>query len=218
MFNLQKVTEYKYKRLSAIIIQIIKKKQKSKMKFQMSFTLFFALFAILGNGKAMSEWNDNYQKQKAYNLDYLESYADELFKNFKESLLNKYKMLYEDIQEQENLTEPTPLEVDNVPEVYIVQNANKDVSGNSLISNSHFNKCQQDFQRQCIIAHNQYRSRHHSPPLMTDEDLQTSALNYAKTLAVKNAFEHSGQPGKGENLAYSWSSSVSSLSNCAGNL
>ena len=82
-----------------------------------------------------------------------------------------------------------------------------------VTTDSIFNKCQQSFQKACLRAHNRYRSNHHSPDLVWNEELQRRAQNYAEYLASSNNFEHSGAQGYGENLAYSWSSSVSSLGN-----
>ncbi len=84
------------------------------------------------------------------------------------------------------------------------------------ISNSNFDQCQQDFQNACVNTHNKYRTLHQAPPLRTNTDLQQSALSFAKKMALKNIFHHSGKHSVGENLAYSWSSSVKSLRNCAG--
>ena len=57
---------------------------------------------------------------------------------------------------------------------------------------------------------------HGVPALSQDISLDQSAQAYADELARYLKFEHSGQSGKGENLAAT-SSFVSSLSNCGGN-
>jgi uncharacterized protein YkwD len=84
------------------------------------------------------------------------------------------------------------------------------------ISISNFDQCKKDFQNACVNTHNKYRTLHKAPPLRTNTDLQQSALSFAKKMALKNVLQHSGKRDVGENVAYSWSSSVKSLRNCAG--
>ena len=84
-------------------------------------------------------------------------------------------------------------------------------------SNSNFDECQQVYQATCLSEHNRYRAMHHAPPLKTNIELQKSALAFAQNLAATEVFKHSGKKGVGENLAYSYSSSVRQLSNCGGN-
>lgn len=57
-----------------------------------------------------------------------------------------------------------------------------------------------------LSAVNALRSRHHAQPLRESPDLTRSAQQWADWLARNNQFKHSGQPNKGENLA--WCSSA----------
>lgn len=77
-------------------------------------------------------------------------------------------------------------------------------------------QCQRDFRATCISEHNRYRAMHRAPPLKGSSTLHLSSQSYSQKLASTNSFQHSGKNGVGENLAYSWQSSVKSLSNCAG--
>ena len=89
-------------------------------------------------------------------------------------------------------------------------------SNNGAANQGGANQCQIDFRAACISEHNKYRTMHHAPALKGSSSLHASSQSYAQTLAATNSFKHSGKSGVGENLAYSWSSSVKSLSNCAG--
>lgn len=95
------------------------------------------------------------------------------------------------------------------------QKQNSKIQENSA-QNSQFNKCQQNFQTACIVAHNKLRALHHALPLRTSDKLQNTALNFAQYLADRDIFKHSGTRGIGENLAYVWASSVNSLGDCSG--
>lgn len=75
--------------------------------------------------------------------------------------------------------------------------------------------CAEDYQKACLAAHNKYRAMHQAPPLKTSKKLQQSATSYAQDLARRNAFEHSGTRGIGENLAAA-STYDASLKNCGG--
>ena len=48
---------------------------------------------------------------------------------------------------------------------------------------------------------NKLRARHHAQPLQEDLELTKSAQQWAVWLACNHQFRHSGQQGKGENLA-----------------
>lgn len=163
-------------------------------------------------------WNAG--QASVYNANDLSGYSLELLQKLKESLKNKIQMLLVDNQITGEQSNQWPL-VDNKfqdeqsnlePIKPVINTATK--APVQVNSNSNFNTCQQQFQTACIQAHNKYRALHNAPPLRTNSNLQISAYNYAKTLAAQNIFQHSGQKGIGENLAYSWSSSVSSLANC----
>lgn len=52
------------------------------------------------------------------------------------------------------------------------------------LANSHFDKCQKDFQDACLTEHNMYREQHKSQPLKTSDYLQKTSLKQAKNLAV----------------------------------
>ena len=84
-------------------------------------------------------------------------------------------------------------------------------------ANSLFDECQQTYQATCIAEHNRYRAKHQAPPVRTSTQLQQASLDYARSLAARNVFKHSNTKGVGENLAMSFSSGVSTLTNCAGN-
>jgi len=136
----------------------------------------------------------------------MSKYKSDLYSQVLDTYNNKLKMLFKDGSVGTN-NQP----VNTVPIVSQPQ-----PSQTVQISNSNFDQCQQDFQNACVNTHNKYRTLHQAPPLRTNTDLQQSAFSYAKELAARNIFQHSGKSGVGENLAYSWSSSVNSLSNCAG--
>ena len=74
-----------------------------------------------------------------------------------------------------------------------------------------FSKCQRAYQKSCVKAHNVYRRKHHAPPLTENSHLNQVAQDYAYYLAENNIFEHSDMDEFGENLAYSWSSKISSM-------
>nr|CDS31555.1 Golgi associated plant pathogenesis [Hymenolepis microstoma] len=57
------------------------------------------------------------------------------------------------------------------------------------------------FNQEGVKAHNYLRKLHGCPPLKFDIELANSAQAYAEVLASKNAFQHSGNPEVGENLA-----------------
>jgi hypothetical protein len=97
------------------------------------------------------------------------------------------------------------------------------VTGNDLEDRA-FNA----FSQECLKAHNDYRSKHGVPPLALDPTvnlrptkpdvlkefiylkIQVTAIaeNWAKTLAARNSFFHSGTQGYGENLYASWGTQV----------
>ncbi|MEA5619190.1 CAP family protein [Cronbergia sp. UHCC 0137] len=62
------------------------------------------------------------------------------------------------------------------------------------------------FNNQALKKHNEYRLKHKVPALVLDTQLNTSAQQWANTLASQGQFKHSGKSGVGENL-YIWMSS-----------
>lgn len=58
----------------------------------------------------------------------------------------------------------------------------------------------QDFQNDCLVAHNEYRKLVQLPPMVVDAALVASAQRVANNLAATDTFEHSHTPGQGENL------------------
>ena len=57
------------------------------------------------------------------------------------------------------------------------------------------------FQKDCLNAHNQYRGQHGAPPLKWSSKLASDAEKWAKELVKLNRLQHySGDDG--ENLAY----------------
>ncbi|XP_020612383.1 titin-like isoform X4 [Orbicella faveolata] len=65
------------------------------------------------------------------------------------------------------------------------------------------------FKTECVISHNYYRTFHNAPPLRWSPLLAAEAQNYAERLVKTNSLTHSGQKDRGENLAYTWDSSLS---------
>jgi uncharacterized protein YkwD len=63
-----------------------------------------------------------------------------------------------------------------------------------------FNDEQRQFQHEMLQAHNEYRSRHCASPLQLDDDLSSSAQQYAEHLVDIDTLQHSGTSGIGENL------------------
>ncbi len=63
-----------------------------------------------------------------------------------------------------------------------------------------FNDQQRQFQQEMLQAHNQYRSHHCVSPLQLDDNLSSSAQQYAEHLVDIDTLQHSGTPGVGENL------------------
>lgn len=70
-----------------------------------------------------------------------------------------------------------------------------------------------EFNRQCIISHNEYREKHDAAPLEIDEELAQSAQSWANELAQIGALEHSPESeGKvGENVGMKWSTRGSDI-------
>ncbi|XP_036226227.2 Golgi-associated plant pathogenesis-related protein 1 [Bactrocera oleae] len=57
-----------------------------------------------------------------------------------------------------------------------------------------------EFERDCLQAHNQFRAQHCSPPLSLDRGLCNYAKEWAETLARRNIFQHRTNNRYGENL------------------
>ncbi|XP_046638515.1 Golgi-associated plant pathogenesis-related protein 1-like [Daphnia pulicaria] len=84
-----------------------------------------------------------------------------------------------------------------------IRSGDEGVTGNDLEDRA-FNA----FSQECLKAHNDYRSKHGVPPLALDPTVTAIAENWAKTLAARNSFFHSGTQGYGENLYASWGTQV----------
>jgi len=65
---------------------------------------------------------------------------------------------------------------------------------------SRFTSAQRQVQKHVLKLHNTYRSRHCTPHLVLDDDINRSAQKYAEYLAETNTFEHSDLLEVGENL------------------
>ena len=76
---------------------------------------------------------------------------------------------------------------------------------------SGFTAVQNQFQKQMLDAHNQYRTRHCVSSLRLDDSISRSAQNYAQHLADINQMVHSGTNGLGENLYMNGAQLVSKL-------
>ncbi|XP_072015667.1 Golgi-associated plant pathogenesis-related protein 1-like [Amphiura filiformis] len=57
-----------------------------------------------------------------------------------------------------------------------------------------------DFQEQCLTAHNKVRAQHQGQPLTFSDDLLTAAKNWAETLAERGFLQHSESQSYGENI------------------
>jgi len=58
------------------------------------------------------------------------------------------------------------------------------------------------FIRDVITAHNQYRAKHNAPPLKWSSKAATAAQRWAEQLAKQNKLQHGDHEGMGQNLAY----------------
>ena len=58
------------------------------------------------------------------------------------------------------------------------------------------------FQKDCLDAHNAYRAQHGAPRLKWSAKLASDAEKWAKVIAQKSALQHSSADNYGENLAY----------------
>jgi uncharacterized protein YkwD len=65
---------------------------------------------------------------------------------------------------------------------------------------SSFTSAQRQVQKHVLKLHNTYRSRHCTPYLVLDDDINRSAQKYAEYLVETNTFEHSDLLEVGENL------------------
>lgn len=61
---------------------------------------------------------------------------------------------------------------------------------------------QNQFQKDCLEAHNEYRRQHGAPPLEWSAKLALEAEKWAKDLAKKNVLQHSNLRDQGENLGF----------------
>ncbi|XP_058121842.1 uncharacterized protein LOC131281286 [Anopheles ziemanni] len=64
-----------------------------------------------------------------------------------------------------------------------------------------------EFERDCLKAHNQYRTRHGVPPLKLCKRLCRYAEEWAKVIAARGVLVHRSNSQYGENIFCSWSSS-----------
>jgi len=65
------------------------------------------------------------------------------------------------------------------------------------------------FQLEALAEHNKHREKHGVQLLEIRKELCQSAQQYADRLAVRDQFQHSGDPMYGENLYWGWSSQPS---------
>ena len=61
---------------------------------------------------------------------------------------------------------------------------------------------QNQFQKDCLEAHNEYRRQHGAPILEWSSKLALEAEKWAKDLAKKNVLQHSSLRDQGENLGF----------------
>nr|XP_040220219.2 uncharacterized protein LOC120948192 isoform X1 [Anopheles coluzzii]XP_040220220.2 uncharacterized protein LOC120948192 isoform X1 [Anopheles coluzzii]XP_040220221.2 uncharacterized protein LOC120948192 isoform X1 [Anopheles coluzzii]XP_040220222.2 uncharacterized protein LOC120948192 isoform X1 [Anopheles coluzzii]XP_040220223.2 uncharacterized protein LOC120948192 isoform X1 [Anopheles coluzzii]XP_049462659.1 uncharacterized protein LOC120948192 isoform X1 [Anopheles coluzzii]XP_04946266 len=64
-----------------------------------------------------------------------------------------------------------------------------------------------DFERECLKAHNEYRTRHGVLPLKLSKRLCRYAEEWAKVIAARGVLVHRSNSAYGENIFCSWSSS-----------
>ncbi len=76
-------------------------------------------------------------------------------------------------------------------------------------------QCLSDYRAAMLTAHNTYRTLHATANMSSNSAAEQVAQNYAKYLADNSLWLHSHTAGYGENLAKTWSSQVTSLSDCA---
>ncbi|MCQ2816877.1 MAG: CAP domain-containing protein [archaeon] len=57
-----------------------------------------------------------------------------------------------------------------------------------------------NIEQDCLNAHNEYRKKHHSPPLELNSELSKIAKSYAQKLAATNSFQHSKNKWNGKDL------------------
>ncbi|XP_053601616.1 uncharacterized protein LOC128670180 isoform X1 [Plodia interpunctella] len=62
------------------------------------------------------------------------------------------------------------------------------------------------FEEECLTAHNDYRRKHGVPPLKLNKKLCKYAEEWAKTLTKSGKMQHRDQDEYGENIFYAWSS------------
>jgi uncharacterized protein YkwD len=72
------------------------------------------------------------------------------------------------------------------------------------------------FRSSALAEHNKYRAVHHAPSIAYSDALNSSAQNWAATLASTAAFKHSAIPGVGENIYASYTSEASVDANALG--
>jgi glioma pathogenesis-related protein 2 len=65
-----------------------------------------------------------------------------------------------------------------------------------------------DFELDCLKAHNEYRARHGVPPLKLNKRLCKHAEEWARILASRGILLHRNNSAYGENIFCSWSSNV----------
>lgn len=62
------------------------------------------------------------------------------------------------------------------------------------------------FEKECLIAHNKYRTEHGVLPLKLNRRMCKECKDWAKSLALKGKMEHKPNIPYGENIYSCWSS------------
>nr|XP_045609393.1 uncharacterized protein LOC123765045 isoform X5 [Procambarus clarkii] len=73
-------------------------------------------------------------------------------------------------------------------------------------SSSDSDSDEDDFAKECLKSHNDYRAKHGAPPLKLSKKLSKYAEEWAKTIAKKETLQHRPNNSYGENLYCAWSS------------
>lgn len=118
------------------------------------------------------------------------------FETQKQKLIAQYNNFYEDGGDVSDVDGKKQTAIQHV-NVDNNNNCNNNTANNSNNSND-------DVENEALQCHNDYRNKHHAPPLTINKELSAIAQQYADYLAKNDIFEHSDNKYKnnplGENL------------------